>query len=51
MLPSNISAFWQKGQRKSHPLKNTVQATFPGKSKSVVFCNPASFIFVTSLIL
>ena len=27
---SRISALWQKGQRKSQPPRNTVQATCPG---------------------
>lgn len=31
---------WQYGQRKSHPVRKTVQATLPGKSSRVTFCRP-----------
>lgn len=31
---------WQYGQRKSHPVRKTVQATLPGKSSMVTFCRP-----------
>ena len=40
-------ALWQKGQRKLHPQENTVQATLPGKSRSVIFCNPYFNFFVS----
>ena len=44
--PSSSSALWQKGQRISQPPKKTVHATRPGKSSSVIFCNPCIFIYL-----
>ena len=42
--PRTRSALWQKGQRKLHPGVNTVAAVRPGKSSSVSFCMPESFM-------
>ena len=48
---------WQNGQRKSQPPKKTVHATFPGQSKSVIFCRPCIsialplFLYYASLIV